>query len=139
MHEDSLEGICNSFIANRDAFESNYGPFLLNSEQGQHILAEYGGSFFTDKQREVEDEEGIITHYTKPRARLVEYMEVLRDLSNCAQKQYLHGVSLVKVCYVVSDCIVCVMWCQIVLHVSSHVKGLCWLIFMLVIMLSSWY
>lgn len=97
MHEDSLEGVCNSFIANEEGFRGHYVLFLLNSEQGQHILAEYGGSFFTDMQREAEDEEGVSAHYAKPRTRLVDYLELLRDLSYCAQKQYLHGVSLVKV------------------------------------------
>ena len=96
LQEDSLEGVCNSFIANEHGFRQ-YVPFLLNSEQGQQILAEYGGSFFTDKQREVGDEGGVAWHYARPRARLVEYLSMLRDLSYCAQKQYLHGVSLVKV------------------------------------------
>lgn len=102
LHEDSLEGVCNCFIANERGFQS-YTPFLLNSEhQGQQILADYGGSFFTDKQREVGDEEGVMAHYSKPRARLVQYLDVLRDLSYCAQKHYLHGVSLVKVSFMVS-------------------------------------
>jgi hypothetical protein len=97
LQEDSLEGVCNCFIANEAGFKV-YVLFLLNSEQqGESILAEYGGSFFTDKQREVGDEEGVRAHYSKPRTRLVQYVETLKDLSYCAQKQYLHGVSLVKV------------------------------------------
>ncbi len=95
--EDSVEGVCNTFIQNRNGFLSCYLPFLLNVERGQRILTEYGGTFFTDKQREVEDELGLLGHYRRPRERLVEYYEALRDLCYCAQKQYLHGVSLVKV------------------------------------------
>lgn len=96
MHEDSLEGVCNSFIQNEEGFRC-YIPFLLNMEVGLQVLSEYGGSFFTDKQREVEDEPGLGAHFSKPRDRLVDYLEVMRDLCYCAQKQYLHGVSLVKV------------------------------------------
>lgn len=66
-------------------------------EQGRRILEEYGGTFFTDKQRDVDDSAGLQAHYGKPRERLVEYYETLRDLYYCAQKQYLHGVNLVKV------------------------------------------
>lgn len=95
-HEDSVEGVCNSFIENETGFQC-YIPFLLNMEQGLQVLTDYGGSFFTDKQHEISDEIGIVGHYRKPRQRLVEYTEMLRDLCYCAQKQYLHGVSLVKV------------------------------------------
>ena len=118
-----MEGVCNTFIQNQNEFLSCYVPFLLNMERGQRILAEYGGSFFTDKQREVEDELGLHGHYRRPKERLVEYYEALRDLCYCAQKQYLHGVSLVKVskwCQVVSSC---VKWRQFVLSLLSSV---CW-------------
>lgn len=96
VHEDSLEGICNCFIENEAGFRC-YLPFLLNMERGLHVLTEYGGSFFTDKQREVEDELGIVAHYGRPKTRLAEYLYMMKDLCYCTQKQYLHGVSLVKV------------------------------------------
>lgn len=96
LGEDSLEDMCNSFIENEDGFNV-YIPFLINMDQGLNILREYGGSFFTDHQRELGDEMDILDHYCSPRARLVQYLEMFRDLCYSAQKQYLHGVSMVKV------------------------------------------
>ena len=94
--EDSLEDVCNTFIENEDDFRV-YIPFLINMEQGLNILREYGGTFFTDHQRELGDDTDILTHYCSPRARLVQYHETFRDLCYSAQTHYQQGVSLVKV------------------------------------------
>ena len=96
QHEESLEGICNSFIENEAGFKC-YIPFLVDMEQRLKVLTEYGGSFFTDKQREIEDEVDIVGHFCRPKERLVQYLNMFKDMCYCAQKQYLHGVSLVKV------------------------------------------
>ncbi len=37
-------------------------------------------------------------HYRTPKERLVQYDHLLKDLVVCAQKEYLHGVSFIKVC-----------------------------------------
>lgn len=94
--EDSLEGVCNFFIENEDSFNV-YIPFLTNMERGLKILREFGGSFFADLQMQLGDKVDIVGHYCSPRARLAQYLEMFRDLCYCSQKQYLHGVSLVKV------------------------------------------
>ena len=94
--EGSLEGICNSFLKNEECFNV-YIPFLTNMERGMKVLKEYGGSFLSDFQRELGDSLSLIAHYCSPKVRLVHYLEILRDMIYCAQKQYLHGVSLVKV------------------------------------------
>lgn len=94
--EGSLEGICNVFIEKEEGFNV-YIPFLTNMEQGLKILREYGGSFLLDYQRQLGDSMSLIGHLCSPRVRLVHYLEMFRDLTFCAQKQYLHGVSLVKV------------------------------------------
>ena len=92
-----MEGVCNSFIENWNEFKY-YVPFLANMEQGLKILTDYGGSFFTDKQREIEDELGIVGHFCQPVETLLQRVEQFKDMCYCAQKQYLHGVRLVKVC-----------------------------------------
>lgn len=75
-------------------------------DQGLQILSEYGGSFFTDKQHEIGDEMTITEHYCRPRERWREYVSYLKELHVCAHKEYLHGVSLIKVS--VSVCVRCV-------------------------------
>ncbi len=94
--EGSLEGICNVFKANEQGFHV-YIPFLTNMEQGLKILREYGGTFLSDYQRQLGDSMSLIGHLCSPRVRLVHYLEMFRDLTYCVQKQYLHGVDLVKV------------------------------------------
>ena len=105
--EGSVEGTCNSFMQNEERFDV-YVPFLTNMERGLKILKDYGGTFLSDYQRQLGDSMSVIGHYCSPRVRLVHYLEMLRDLAYCAQKQYLHGVSLVKVS------VKCVMLRQII-------------------------
>lgn len=93
--------MCNTFLESETGLQC-YVPYLLHMEAGLQVLAEYGGSFFTDKQREVKDELGVVAHYCKPKERLAAYLAIMQDLCYCAQKQYLHGVSLVKVSSAVS-------------------------------------
>ena len=93
MDDNSLQDMCNTFIKNEDGFNV-YIPFLVNMERGLKILKEYGGSFFMDHQRQLGDETDILGHYCSPRLRLVQYLEMFRDLCHCAHKR---DISVVKV------------------------------------------
>ena len=95
-HEDSLEGVCNTILQHAPEFKC-YVPFLCNMERGLQILSQYGGSFFHDKQREIGDEMSVTSHYCRLKERWKEYLNYFKELYVCAQKEYLHGVSLVKV------------------------------------------
>ncbi len=50
-----------------------------------------------DKQRELGDPVSLEQHYRKPKERLVQYDQLLKNLVTCAQKEYLHGVGITKV------------------------------------------
>ena len=96
VQETSLEGICNTFIHHGAEFKC-YVTFLSNFDHGLRILSSYGGSFFTDRQQEIEDELSLEEHYGHVKQRLVDYDRLLKEVYMCSQKEYLHGVSIVKV------------------------------------------
>lgn len=96
LQESSLEGICSTFIHHGAEFKC-YIPFLSNLDRGLHTLTSYGGSFFTDKQQEIGDELSLVEHYSHPKQRLIDYDRYLKEIFMCSQKEYLHGVSIVKV------------------------------------------
>ena len=43
------------------------------------------------------DRRSLEDHFLRPKERLVEYDQALRDLIMCAQKEYLHGVGVTRV------------------------------------------
>lgn len=86
-----------------------YVPLLVNMERGLKILSQYGGSFFQDRQQEIGDEMTVLEHYLRPKERLKEYWSYLKEMYVCAQKEYLHGVSLVKVSVKCVKCVSCVI------------------------------
>ena len=106
LQESSLEGICSTFIHHGAEFKC-YIPFLSNLDRGLHVLTSYGGSFFTDKQHEIGDELSLIERYSHPKQRLIDYDRYLKEIFMCSQKEYLHGVSIVKVSsfFAVSVCV----------------------------------
>ena len=113
VQENSLEGICRTFIHHGAGFKC-YIPFLTNFERGLHTLTSYGGSFFTDKQQEIGDELSLVERYGHPKQRLVDYDRYLKEIFMCSQKEYLHGVSMVKVSghWCMYTCSVCTcMYC----------------------------
>ena len=71
--------------------------FLSNFDRGLRTLSSYGGSFFTDRQQEIEDELSLEERYGHVKQRLVDYDRLLKEIYMCSQKEYLHGVSIVKV------------------------------------------
>ena len=96
LHETSLEGICSTFVHHGAEFKC-YVAFLSNLDRGLHILSSFGGSFFTDKQEEIGDGLSLVERYSHPRQRLIDYDRSLKEVYMCSQKEYLHGVSMVKV------------------------------------------
>lgn len=66
----------------------------------------------TDKQHELGDPVSLEGHYRKPKERLAQYDHLLRNLLICAQKEYLHGVGIVKVGGgVVRSCVAVLLSC----------------------------
>lgn len=94
--EGSVVGVCHTFLRFSGDFPLAYLPFLLSQERGAAILSEYGGTYLEEAARAAGDPLGLLQLYQRPRQRLVEYDQLLKELVVCAQKQFLHGVSLVK-------------------------------------------
>lgn len=118
LQESSLEGICSTFIHHGAEFKC-YIPFLSNLDRGLHALTSYGGSFFTDKQQEIGDELSLVERYSHPKQRMIDYDRYLKEIFMCSQKEYLHGVSIVKVSGL------CVLELVALLHVRVNCISFC--------------
>ena len=92
----SLLDVCQCFIGHAEAF-SAYVPYLSNLPRGLAVLAEYGGTFFEECQRDLRDNMTLEDQCMQPRERLVEYWTLFCEVLTCAQKECLHAVAAVKV------------------------------------------
>eukprot|EP00731_Ephydatia_muelleri_P020165 Em0012g990a len=91
----SLLDVCQCFVGHAEAF-SAYVPYLSNLPRGLAVLAEYGGTFFEECQRDLRDNMTLEDQCAQPRERLVEYWTLFCEVLTCAQKECLHAVAAVK-------------------------------------------
>ncbi|CAI8019891.1 Pleckstrin homology domain-containing family G member 4B [Geodia barretti] len=90
-----VESFCQALVRNQDSW-NQYQTFLLNMEQGQRVLSQYGGTFFQEVQASIGDNHTLEEHFVRPRDQLMRYDRILKDVVMCAQKEYLHGVGIAK-------------------------------------------